>query len=282
MAVSGARICVWKWGSCVLMAYLLMGAASHGQCRPSDFPEKGGLTAAPTRPIESSSPDPVQTGVLQTEFGFAHSWVTQDASLNAFTNLMKLGVWCNAELRWSMSNYPSASSGSTTVSGVGDTFIAAQYRVLRESKHRPSTAFAYTVKSATADAGLGSGMTDHAATLMLGKTVHGTTGVFNVTYFAIGQPAGGFNGKGEWTVALSHPLKRHFALIGEAYGDSRLNAMNDPYGASTWVLNYIHSPRLVFDVGASLALTSGPGAPGNSVFGGVTYALADVYRGWHH
>jgi hypothetical protein len=268
-------------GSCVLAAVMLLGAASPAQCKPADFPEKGAVTAAPTRPIESSSPDPVQTGVLQAELGWSHTWLTQSASANSLSNLVKLGLWCNTEIRWNMASYTSASAGGTTVSGMGDNFIAGQYRLLRETSHRPSTAIGYTIKSATAGAGLGSGATDHAATLMLGKTVRGFTGIFNATYFAMGQPNGGSNAKGEWTVAISHLLKHRFAFTGEVYADSRLNAANDAYGNSTWVLTYIHNPRLVFDVGSSLALTSGAGAPGNAIFGGVTYALGDLYKGWH-
>lgn len=254
--------------------------ACWSRCRESDFPGREGRVAAPSRPTESNSPDPVQTGVAQIELGWQHAWLTSTVSADAFVNLVKLGVWCNAELRWSGSSFLRYSAGTSAVSGVGDNFVTGQYRFLRESKRMPSTALAYAIKSPTASAvkGLGSGEIDQAVTLELGKSVHGFSSLWNATYFSIGQTSGGAQTKGEWTWALSRSVTRRWAVTAEIFGDTKLNAGNDAYVNTTWALNYLPQAWLVFDVGTNVPLTSGPGAPGNTVFGGVTYAVADLYR----
>jgi hypothetical protein len=53
-----------RWAAWMLLPVPLAGAA-RGQCRESDFPGREGVVAAPIRPIQSNSPDLVQTGVLE-------------------------------------------------------------------------------------------------------------------------------------------------------------------------------------------------------------------------
>jgi hypothetical protein len=260
-----------------------MGAwtgAGWSQCRESDFPGGEGVIAAPTRPIESSSPDPVQTGVVQVELGWQHTGFTQTTRGDAFVNLIKFGVWCGAEVAWSGNSLLHSGDETESVWGVGDSYVTGQYRLLRERKRLPSVGLAYVIKSPTASfsKGLGSEEVDQVASLLIGKSVHNFYNVWNATYFSIGQKSGGAQGKGEWTWAVSHSVTRRFAVTAEIYADTKLNRENDAYANTTWVLNYIPRAWLVFDVGTSAALTAGSGAPGNTVFGGVTYAVTDLYR----
>lgn len=198
--------------------------------------------------------------------------------------MMRYGAWCNLELRWSANTYLSSSNPSGTASGFGDNSFGGEYRFVRESAHVPSLALGYTAKFPTADSatGLGSGKTDHMATLMAAKTIHGFSLVSNACYFSIGQPHGGNNSRGEVTLAVSHSLKGKFGAVGEVYYDSRLNQANVSFANSTWALTYNVSPRVVIDSGAYLGLTSGPGAPGRSVFMGLTYAVGSYYRPRHN
>jgi hypothetical protein len=100
---------------CFLLAPLSISSPTviQAQCQTADFPGKDGVAAAPSRPVESSSPDPIQVGVSETEMGFSHSWVATNSSQNALTNLIKLEAWCNVEIRWGVGSLLSntASSG---------------------------------------------------------------------------------------------------------------------------------------------------------------------------
>jgi hypothetical protein len=256
----------------IVLSLYAMPALSR--CGESDT----GIAASPSRPIESSSPDPVRTGVAQVELGYTRTFFQSGGGQNGIPNLLKLGLWCDTEVRWSTSALFSVPNGGATSSGIGDQYFAAQYRFVHEARRRPSTAIGYSFKAPTArpSDGLGSGFADHALTLMLGKTVHGFSTVANATCFFIGE-SGGSSTKGEWTLATTHALKGRYSMTAEFFGDSGLNRANQPYAVSTWVLSYGRSPRLVFDLGGNVALSSGPGAPGHSVFAGVTYAFANVY-----
>ena len=261
----------------VAILVLAIPALTHAQCRDTDFPGKDGIVAAPSRPVESSSPDPIQTGVAETEMGFTRSWVTSNSSQNALGNLVKLGAWCNVEIRWGVGSLLNNTVASSTNTGFGDNTLAGQYRFHRESAKIPSMAVGYMVKFPSAETGLGSGQTDHMVMLLLGKTVKKYSIVMNVNYFAIGQPGGFYNHKSEFTLEVSRPLKGQWGVLGEVYYDSHLNATNAAYGNSTWGLTYTVNPRLVFDVGAYVGLSNGPGVPGNSLFFGVSYALGSLY-----
>ncbi len=252
---------------------------THAQCQTADFPGKDGVAAAPSRPVESSSPDPIQVGVSETEMGFSHSWVATNSSQNALTNLIKLGAWCNVEVRWGVGSLVSNTASSSTVSGFGDNTLTGQYRFHRESAKAPSLAFGYMVKFPSADpvAGMGSGQMDHMVMFLLGKTVKKYSIVMNANYFAIGQPGSRFNHKGELTLEVSRPLKGHWGVLGEVYYDSHLNSANAAYRNSTWGVTYTMNPRLVFDAGAYVGLSKGPGVPGSSAFFGVSYALGRIY-----
>ena len=255
-------------------------ASLYAQCRNSDFPGPDGVAAAPSRPVESSSPDPIQTGVAEFESGFAHSWINGQSSQYALSNLIKLGAWCNVEVRWSANAFVSNTVSSNKQSGFGDNYLAAQYRFHRESPKLPSMAVGYSVKFPSADpvAGLGSGNVDHMFMLLFGKNLKKFSVVVNANYFAIGAGNGRHDGKAEFTLLASRPIQGRWGLIGEIYYDSHLNSSNAAYGNSTWGLTYTVNPRLIFDGGAYVGLSNGPGVPGNSAFFGVSYAPGRLFH----
>jgi hypothetical protein len=263
----------------VLFSFGFIPSTLHAQCQPADFPGQDGIAAAPSRPVESSAPDPIQTGVTEFETGFARTWMGSDSSQNLFSNLVKLGVWCNMEIRWSANSFVSNATPVLAQSGFGDNFLAAQYRLHRESKKLPSIAAGYTVKfdSANPSTGLGSGYTDHLVMIMFGKTLGKFSVVSNVNFFEIGVGNGNYDHKTEFTLEASHPLKGHWGILGEVYYDTHLNPSNVAYANSTWGITYTVNPRWIIDAGTYLSFSSGPGVPGKAAFVGVSYALANLY-----
>src|SRR6476660_5347367 len=98
------------------------------------------MVAVPNRPTVSTTAQPVQPGVLETEWGVDAAAVHQD--VNA---LLKFGVSKNFELRFS--NDPFTADSGTH--GVGDTALGFKYRVTQDSKHQPSIALMYMAKLPT-------------------------------------------------------------------------------------------------------------------------------------
>jgi hypothetical protein len=263
---------------------ILCPAALAGQCQPSDFPESGDTAAAPSRPTESNAADPIGTGIVETEAGFTHMWINDTTSQYLFTNMFKIGLWCNVEIRWSANSYMGNNVSGSLHNGFGDNFLAGQYRFHRESKLLPSMSVGYTVKFDSANPVnlLGSGYIDHVFTFMFGKNVGKTSLLANASYFVVGTGGGHFNEKTEWTLSASRPVYGKIGVIGEVFYDSHLNRSNLAYGNSTWALTYNYSPRLVIDSGAYVAFNRGAGVPGTAAFVGVSYAIGNLYRtkGW--
>lgn len=268
----------------VVVAILLCPSSLYGQCQKSDFPESSDTAAAPSRPTETSAPDPIGVGIVETEAGFTHSWVATNTRQVLFSNMLKLGVWCNVEVRWSANTYMNNTVDSRSDGGFGDNFLAVQYRFHRETKRLPSMAVGYTVKFDSADPIelLGTGYVDNVFMVMLGKTVGKTYIAANLNYFVVGTGPGHVDDKVEYTLMATRPIYRKLGVIGEIYYDSHLNNANSAYGNSTWALTYTVRPRLVIDGGAYVGFSSGPGVPGTSAFIGVSYAIGNWYRaaGW--
>jgi hypothetical protein len=129
--------------------------------------------------------------------------------------------------------------------------------------------------------GLGTGKTNHFVTVMGSKNIGKYFVLANISYFAIGQQDNSKHSRGEWTLAVSRPLKGSLSAVGEIYGHSRLREMNVPFTTSTWALTYGVNRTLVLDAGAVVGFTSGPGAPGNAAFVGIMYAFGTLYRPHH-
>ncbi len=247
---------------------LALATCLAAQCKNADFPEAGGPTAIPARPVETYAADPIQVGVLQIESGWSHTWAG-GSQLDTQSPMLRFGPWCNVEVR---------ITSPVTLGGFGDALIGGQYRFVRESKRVPALAAGFTVKEPTAGDALGSGRRDESVTLMANKTIHGFALAANTSFFAIGRLDGGHDGKGEWSVAVSHTLRGQLGAIAEVYFDSRLNQSSPSYTNSTWALTYNVGRRIVIDSGAYVALSPGAASPGRSIFAGVTYSLANVYQ----
>src|ERR1700738_449852 len=86
------------------------------------------LTAVPNRPTVSTPAQPVQPGVLETEWG-----VDAAASQQDINGLLKFGVSKNFEVR--VTNNPILATSGTD--GVGDTGAGFKYRITRDSGRQP-------------------------------------------------------------------------------------------------------------------------------------------------
>ena len=71
--------------------------------------------------------------------------------------------------------------------GAGDTQLGLQVVLEHESASRPGVALAYYVKLPTADAGLGTGRTDHNLLALLSKKEGETVFDFNAVYLLAGR-----------------------------------------------------------------------------------------------
>jgi hypothetical protein len=240
------------------------------------------IAANPNRPTVANPADITQYGVLELEYGWDSVWPQEeDVHQTSLGGLLKFGLLCDIELRWTSTAFLSQTDATGTHRSFGDNWIGLQIRFYKQTKRAPSLAFAYAVKipSASTEGGLGTGRVDHAFTFLASKDIAHFHFDFNLTRFLIGRENGlGFDQNNQLNLAFSRTLHGGLQFTGEFYGDTRLNPRTPSFVSSLWALTYTIIPRLVIDGGFEAGLTSG--GPHRHAFAGVTYAIGNLYPGW--
>jgi hypothetical protein len=228
------------------------------------------IVAVPNRPTVSTTAQPVQRGVLETEWGVDAASSHQDVN-----GLFKFGLTTNFELR--LANNPLTADSGTQ--GFGDTSAGFKYRVTRDSGHEPSIAFMYMIKAPTAGNVLGSGEVDHTITLLVSKDLGKHHFDFNTALNLLGNPHGGFDHDVLNALAWSHPVRGNWSATAELSGVTSPNA-GVAAGTAQFIAAAIYTvrPRLVFDIGM-MGRLSGQ-IPHAMFITGVTYSLADLYHAY--
>lgn len=265
----------------LLLLTLLWLAASPAAAQCASARDDGLIVANPNRPTISDPADITQLGVLEGEYGYDHMWEGSGQRMHDFGGMFKFGLLCDLELRWTNDLMQHMSSPGEGITGTGDHWLGAQYRVHHQSARTPTVSVRYEGKIPLASAakGLGSGEVDHAFTLLSSKDLGKFHVDFNAGYLLAGRPKGhAFDNNYNFALAFSHPLRGKWGITGEAYGESTLNLATPAYASTLWGVTYALTPRLVLDGGVDMGLTHD--APQAHIFAGFTYAIADLYRTW--
>jgi Putative MetA-pathway of phenol degradation len=239
------------------------------------------IVANPNRPTVANPADVTQYGVLELEYGWDRTWPAEGVHQTSLGGLLKFGLLCDVELRWTTTSFLSQTDATGTHRSFGDNWIGPQVRIYKQTKRVPTLAFSYAAKiaSASTEDGLGNGRIDHALTFLASKDIAGIHFDFNVTHFWIGrQSAQGFDQNDQLNLTFSRPLHGPLQITGEFYGNTQLNQATPGFASSLWALTYTVRPRLVIDAGVEAGLTSG--GPHRHVFAGATYSIGNFYPGW--
>ena len=239
------------------------------------------IIANPNRPTVSNPAHVTQYGVLELEYGWDRLWPEGGIQQTSMGGLLKFGMLCDIELRWSTTSFLSETDSGGTSRTFGDNWLGTEVRVHRQTRRLPTMAFSYSFKipSASTDNGMGTGRADHSFTFGASENIAHFTFDFNVTQFLIGRPAAsGFDENQLMALAFSHAIRGGLQFAGEFYGETSLNQTTPAFASSLWALTYTIIPRLVIDGGFEAGLTTG--GPHRHAFMGATYALGNLYPGW--
>ena len=261
----------------MLVIHLLLLSASLAALAQCARPADGSITANPNRPTVADPADITQIGVIETEFGWSRTWQQQGVHESNIGNLLKYAMLCDLEIRWNSTIATGQNIGGTSQYGFGDNVIGAQWRVIHQSRSFPTIAFSYAAKIPTASVakGLGTGKTDHVLKLLVSKDLGGFHFDFNTAYILAGRvQSSGYDHDFLLTLSGAHKLHGPLGITAELYGFSRLNRDVPGYTSNLWALTFTATPRLVFDSGIDVGLTSG--APRKTVFAGFTYSIVDL------
>ena len=233
----------------------------------------------PNRPTVANPADITQYGVLELEYGWDHGWPASGQRFTDAAGLLKFGLLCDVELRWTTTGFLSQTDALGTQSGFGDNWFGPQVRLYKQTRRVPSIAVSYAVKvpSASAARGLGSGKVDHQLTLLFSKDLFGVHFDLNASEFFVGRTrTTGFDRASQFNVAFGHVLYKNLQIQGEFYGDTRLNNSTPGFISGLSALAWNITPRLEIDGGVDTGITAA--APRLRIFAGFTYAIANLYR----
>jgi len=223
------------------------------------------ITAVPNRPTVSTPAQPVQPGVLETEWG-----VDVAASHQDINGLLKFGVSANFELR--LANNPITADSGTH--GVGDSGLGFKYRFTRDSGWRPSISFMYMAKLPTAGNVLGSGEVDHAFTFLASKDLGKHHFDFNSVVNLLGRPQGGFDREYLNALAWAHPLRGKWGATAELSGITARSSVLPGSAQFLAAATYTVRPRLVLDFGGTARIAGN--IPRAMFIAGFTYSIARI------
>lgn len=269
----------------ILLAALTASNSAAGQwmgkqtgCYPSSVTATP-IAAHPNRPTVANPADITQYGVLELEYGWDRLRPEEGIQQTSVGGLLKLGMFCDVELRWNTTSFASQTDLTGTHGGFGDNWLGPQIRFYRQTARVPTLAFSYAIKipSAPTENGLGTGRVDHAFTFLASKDIEHFHVDFNVSEFLTGRPdPSGFDKNQQINVAFSHPIHGRLEVTGEVYKQTRLNQMTPGFVSSPWALTYTVLPRFVIDGGFEVGLTDR--GPHRHALVGATYSIIDLYR----
>jgi hypothetical protein len=280
--IRNRRAASWRQGTALLALSLIASTPAWAQWigqQTGCYADS--IVANPNRPTVANPADITQYGALELEYGWDRTWPEEGVHQTSLGGLLKFGLLCDVELRWTTTSFLSQTDATGTHRGFGDNWIGPQVRVHKQTKRLPTLSFSYAVKipSASTEDALGTGRVDHSFGFLASKDIAGVHFDFNATHYWIGrESSSGFDPNDQLNLAFSRTIRGGLGLTGEFYGDTQLNRTTPSFVSSLWALTYTINPRLVMDGGFEGGLTSG--GPHRHVFAGFTYSIGNVYPGW--
>src|SRR5882757_7703581 len=249
---------------------LLLCIIVVSQCAFSQSDAQDPIIANPNRPTVADPADITQFGVAEIEYGF-----TVAKSNQALDGLLKFAFARDLELRIETNSFQRDANQHVT--GVGDTGVGIQWRIVHQKKYFPTFSVSYAAKAPTAPDTLGAGDYGHEMRVLMSKDFGKSHFDANLSYFFLGRSgAPGFDHSFLPALAWSHPLKGKWATTAEIWGTTHENATTKGTTSLLAAVTYQLKPRLVLDSGMNFGLRGD--IPRAAYFVGVTYSIFDLYH----
>jgi hypothetical protein len=238
------------------------------------------IVSVPSRPTVTSATETTQCGVAELEYGLERQWPGNAAKRDDLAGGLRFGLLPNLDFHWSSTDFLHVMDASADRNGFGDTWLGLKYRLLGQTKLRPSFGFFYQVKipSASVLEGLGSGEFDHSFSFLVSKDVRRIHFDFNAIPLLAGRPgASGFDHDTGLALSGAAPMTHRLGFVAEGYGYTALNTEAPAFASLMGGFTYAVNPRFILDSGMDFGVTHD--APHKRVWLGATYAVGNLY-GW--
>ena len=224
------------------------------------------------RPLAVDDADPVDPGLLETEWGAAYGEDGGDQACEAAVGLT-YGVRPDWEIGLGFGGVRAEADGATE-SGAADTVLAAKWRYAgADGAFRQALVPSVKVPTADEDKGLGSGEPDYDLTWIGSLSVGEAVGLhLNAGYTCIGEPSGESLGDiVHGGVAADWQTGESVQWVAEVYAEDEQVSGADTLVAFTAGLRWTPRANLTLDV-AGGAPIAGEG-PDFAVTAGLMYTL---------
>jgi hypothetical protein len=237
------------------------------------------IVSVPSRPTVSNATDTTQCGAVELEYGWERQWVSTGTHQTDVSGGLRLGLTPSLDFHWASADFLSMVNPNAVHSGFGDSWLGLKYRFSRQNKHVPSFGVFYQAKVPSADDknGMGTGQVDHAISFLASKDIGRVHLDFNVIEVLAGRPIiSGFDHNTGSALSCWVPVSKKLTLVVEGHGSNELNQATPGFASALTGMTYKVNRRLFLDGGIDSGVT--PSAPGERVFVGITYAVANLYR----
>lgn len=226
------------------------------------------ITAVPNRPTLTTTAETTQKGVLEIEYGFEGARNHQNIN-----GLVKFGLFPQFELRFL--NNPFERDGG--IASTGDSGAGFKLKLFPQKAWRPTFSVLYTAFLPTAGGGLGIGATGHQILLMASKDYGKQHFDVNFGPNWLGRAgATGYDRNDFMSLSWSTQLSRKWGVTAETAGFSRAGAGNPASMEILFAPTFSPRSWMVLDAGAYYGVYGN--YPRWTIFAGVTYSIADLYK----
>ena len=217
------------------------------------------------RPPKANNPYTVDAGHFQYEtdiavFGYGNADGLKTQDWTVFDPTLKLGLTNTIDAELQITPYESVvtkgAAGTTTVSGIGDTFVRVKINVLGDDHGAVAVALLPYVKLPTAQSGLGNGRVEAGLILPMSFSAPGD---FTVIVMPEGDylkdtAASGYHTALDFLINVSHSLDKRWTFYTEVFTTQSFQGQEKPIYTLDEALTCALTPNLQLDFGGNFSL----------------------------
>ncbi|MGA2564728.1 MAG: transporter [Steroidobacteraceae bacterium] len=256
-----------------MSAFAVVAAADDSAPDKSDYwllnptPEADLRSFNTDRPPKANSPYTVDAGHFQYETDiavFAYS-DTDGATTRDWTVLdptLKLGLTNTIDAELQLTPYESvvthSASGTSSISGVGDTFARLKINVLGDDRGAIAVTLLPYMKLPTAQSGLGNGRVEGGVILPISLNAPGGFSVIVMPQadYLKDQFSDAYHGAFDFLINVSHALDKRWSFYTEVFTTQSFQSANKPIYTFDEALTCALGPNLQLDFGGNFSANS--------------------------
>jgi len=252
--------------ACLLAGFALPALADDSTPDKSDYslfnptPDASLRSFNTDRPPKANSPYTVDAGHFQYEtdiavYTYSGDWTVLDPTL-------KLGLTNTIDAELQLTPYESvathSASGTSSISGFGDTIARLKINVLGDDRGTVAVALLPYIKLPTAQSGLGNGHVEGGLILPISLNAPGgfTVIVMPEADYLKDELSDAYHGAFDFLINVSHALDKRWTFYTEVFTTQSFETANKPIYTFDEALTCALGPNLQLDFGGNFSVNA--------------------------